>query len=419
METLLSRLIISDMEKKMDPSQYGNQRGLSKQHYLVKMIHQILTAVDKNSQYEKFAAIANLVDWNNAFPRQCPKLGVEAFLKNGVRPSLIPVLINYFQDRQMSVKWKGCRSDPIRINGGGPQGATLGILEYLAQSNNNADCVEQSKRFKFIDDLTVLEVVNLLTVGISCFNIKNQVPNDIPTHGQFIPSENLKSQVYLNKINEWTKNQQMLINVKKTKSMIFNFTDDYEFTTRLDLEGNPIEVIENTKLLGTIIQNDLKWDMNTSNIIKKANMRMELLRRAAAFGASTNDLKTIYFSYIRSILEHSAVVWHSSLSIENSEDLERIQRSAVKIILQNNNLSYEKALNHLQIDKLSDRREELCLRFAEKCLRNAKTVDMFPEKKKQHQMKTRQPQKFEIQFARTSRLQSSPLIYMQNLLNQN
>ena len=75
-------------------------------------------------------------------------------------------------------------------------------------------------------------------------------------------------------------------------------------------------------------------------------------------------------------------MWHSSLSIENSEDLERIQRSAVKIILQNNNLSYEKALNHLQIDKLSDRREELCLRFAEKCLRNAKTVDMFPEKKK-------------------------------------
>jgi len=177
--------------------------------------------------------------------------------------------------------------------------------------------VEQSKRFKFIDDLTVLEVVNLLTVGISCFNIKNQVPNDIPTHGQFIPSENLQSQVYLNKINEWTKNQQMLINVKKTKSMIFNFTDDYEFTTRLDLEGNPIEVIENTKLLGTIIQNDLKWDMNTSNIVRKANMRMELLRRATAFGASTNDLKTIYFSYIRSILEHSAVVWHNSLPIEN------------------------------------------------------------------------------------------------------
>ena len=34
-----------------------------------------------------------------------------------------------------------------------------------------------------------------------------------------------------------------------------------------------------------MIQNDLKWDMKTSNMIKKANMRMELLRRVAAFGA--------------------------------------------------------------------------------------------------------------------------------------
>ena len=61
----------------------------------------------------------------------------------------------------MSVKWHGCQSVPVKINGGGPQGATLGILEYLSQSNNNV-----RNRFKFVDDLTVLEIVNLLTVGI-------------------------------------------------------------------------------------------------------------------------------------------------------------------------------------------------------------------------------------------------------------
>ena len=69
----------------------------------------------------------------------------------------------------------GCTSVPRKINGGGPQGATLGILEYLSQSNNNADCVSSQDRFKFIDDLTILEIINLLTIGISCFNVKNQV----------------------------------------------------------------------------------------------------------------------------------------------------------------------------------------------------------------------------------------------------
>ena len=85
--------------------------------------------------------------------------------------------------------------------GGGPQGATLGLLEYLSQSNDNADCVDLKNRFKFVDDLSILEVVNLLTVGLTSFNLKNQVPSDIPLHNQFIPGENLKTQDWLNTIN--------------------------------------------------------------------------------------------------------------------------------------------------------------------------------------------------------------------------
>ena len=159
--------------------------------------------------------ILNLIDWNNAFPRQCPKLGIEAFIANGVRPALVPVLVNYFQDRQMSVKWHGCRSVPRQIKGGGPQGATLGILEYLAQSNNSADCVSDQDRFKFVDDLTVLEIINLLTIGISSFNLKQSVPNDIPTHNQVIPASHLESQKWLDIINDWTVNQKMQINERE------------------------------------------------------------------------------------------------------------------------------------------------------------------------------------------------------------
>ena len=131
-EKLISQLIISDMEAKLDPAQFGNQRGISIQHYLIQMLQRILSTLDNNSKGDVFAVIANLVDWDNAFPRQCPKLGIESFIENGVRPYLIPLLVNFFQDRKMSVKWHGCRSAPRIIRGGGPQGATLGLLEYLS-----------------------------------------------------------------------------------------------------------------------------------------------------------------------------------------------------------------------------------------------------------------------------------------------
>ena len=112
----------------------------------------------------------------------------------------------------------------------------------------------------------------------------------------------------------------MKINEKKTKAMIFNFTDSYQFTTRLQLNNQPVEVIESTRLLGTIVSNDLKWDLNTKYLVDKANARMQLLRKISEFGAPLEDLKNVYILFVRSILEQSATVWHSSLTQENKEE---------------------------------------------------------------------------------------------------
>ena len=91
----------------MDPAQYGNTEGKSIIHYLIKLIHRILSALDNKSKKETFSVIANLIDWSKAFPRHCPKLGVDSFIKNGVRPLLIQVLTNFFMGRKFTVKWHG------------------------------------------------------------------------------------------------------------------------------------------------------------------------------------------------------------------------------------------------------------------------------------------------------------------------
>ena len=85
--------------------------------------------------------------------------------------------------------------------------------------------------------------------------------------------------------------------------------------------------------MGTIIQKDLRWDLNTAQVVRKANARMEILRRVSSFGAPIQDLKDIYILFVRSLLEQSATVWHSLLTKENTEDLERVQKNALRIIL--------------------------------------------------------------------------------------
>ena len=53
-EKLVSKLIISDMKAKLDPTQFANQKGLSIQHYLIKLIDRILIALDTNLKSPTF-----------------------------------------------------------------------------------------------------------------------------------------------------------------------------------------------------------------------------------------------------------------------------------------------------------------------------------------------------------------------------
>ena len=71
--------------------------------------------------------------------------------------------------------------------------------------------------------------------------------------------------------------------------MIFNFTDKYKFTANLKLNDEKLEVVNQAKLLGLIISDDLKWDKNTEYLVKKAYSRMELLRKVAEFTKSIDD----------------------------------------------------------------------------------------------------------------------------------
>ena len=378
------------------------------------MINKILSDLDTP---EVTAVLATFIDWKDAFPNQCPKLGIEAFQKCGVRNSLIPILINYLQKRSIVVKWHGKKSKPLPTNGGGPQGGYLGNLEYLAQSNQNADCVPHDSRFKFVDDLSALEKIFILMAGLASHNVKSQVPNDILMNNLFIPKENLKSQSYLNQIERWTEDQKMKLNTDKTKCMIFNFTKSKQFSTRLTLKNTQLETVKEMKLLGTIISDDLKWNKNTSNLVKKAYSRMELLRQIKCFTKSTADKLHIYKTYIRNNLEQSCVVWGSSISKQNDKDIERVQKIAVNLIL-NKKHSYKEALELLNIPTLRERRKILSARFAEKCLGNKKTKHMFQITKKKHTMKTRSQRKFIETNARTVRMARSAIPTMQKHLNK-
>ena len=98
------------------------------------------------------------------------------------------------KERKMHVKWKSAVSSEKSLPGGGPQGVPLGQYSYISQSNTNASFVPQQDRFKWIDDLTTLEVINLITVGLTSYNFKQHVASDIGINQKYLLSKYTKSQ---------------------------------------------------------------------------------------------------------------------------------------------------------------------------------------------------------------------------------
>ena len=416
-DKIIGEFVLKDMEPTRDPSQYGNEKQISAQHYLIKMLNRILTAVDQNSQREAFAVLVTMVDWSQAFDRQSHKLGIQSFIENGVRSSLIPILISFFQNRRMKVKWNKTMSKSHTLNGGGPQGGLMGILEYLSQTNHNTDFIDPDDKFKFIDDLSILEIINLISQGLCSFNFKSNVASDINMeHNQILLGSNLQSQVYLDEISEWTNTHQMKLNSEKSKFMVVNFTDNFKFNTRLRIGKDSLQQVRETRLLGVLLNDQLSWHSNTDFLVKKAYKRMIILHNLFEFSLPTSELINIYILYIRSVLESSAVIWHSSITKTEEIQIERVQKTALKIILADEYEDYPTALSMTGLNTLSERRKILCKKFAKNCIKSEKMCHIFPMNQKV--ANTRNPEKFYVQPASTARLAKSAIPYMQRLLNE-
>ena len=115
------------------------------------------------------------------------------------------------------------------------------------------------------------------------------------------------------------------------------------------------------------------------------------------------------------MVEYCCVVWHSSITEEERNSIERVQKTALRIILKEDYVDYRSALEMTGLESLHERRAQLALNFAKKCLKSEKTSDLFPLNIKT--VNTRPHEKYVVTRARTERLAKSAVPYLQRLLN--
>ena len=90
--------------------------------------------------------------------------------------------------------------------------------------------------------------------------------------------------------------------------------------------------VESFRFLGTTISQDLKWDIHIDSIVKKAQQRLYFLRQLRKFNLPQELLKQFYSAIIESVLCTSVTVWFSSASKSDLRRLQRVVRTAERII---------------------------------------------------------------------------------------
>ena len=74
------------------------------------------------------------------------------------------------------------------------------IIHFI--DNRKLNFLDPDEIYEFIEDASFLKILNSISVGLSSYNCKNQVPSDVATEGSFIPTKCLKTQSYLQEISK-------------------------------------------------------------------------------------------------------------------------------------------------------------------------------------------------------------------------
>ena len=133
-------------------------------------------------------------------------------------------------------------------------------------------------------------------------------------------------------------------------------------------------------------------------------------------GLEPEIVADFYSREIRSLLELAVPVWHSGLTVKQSDQIETIQKLAVSLILNDFKSSYFVKCTLLNIEPLFFRRQTICETFVKRTVKSKKHSDLFELRNKKYNTRSDKKPYVEHQ-CNSSRFFNSPLVSLTRTLN--
>ena len=352
---LLEKIMYKRMTKFLDKHkllydhQYGFRSGFNTDQPVLQLLKSVADANDKPT---KDLTLAVFLDLSKAFDSVSHEILLRKLQGYGFRGVVNDWFRSYltnrtqyveikFKDTSETVSETGANggsisytSNNLTLQCGVPQGSILGPLLFLIYVND----------LHLATSLPVLSYADDTTIYYSHSNL-SVLYNTINTE--------------LEKIYKWLCSNRLLLNINKTKFIVFGPRNSERCGDNLSIkirQQNVVRVAKNTeeqavKFLGIYLDESLTWECHIKHIQKKLNCAIYFLARLKNF-MPHKQLKMIYYAIFHSHLNYGLMFWGSS---KFRKKLEILQKKALRIICNRNFNSHTNPLFHkTKILKLED-----------------------------------------------------------------
>jgi hypothetical protein len=289
---------------------------------------------------------ALFIDLKKAFDTVNYHLLLQKLNHFGISGDALSWFSSYLGDRTQAVCINSILSDMKNIDIGVPQGSILGPLLFIIYVNSLPDCVD-CKCVMYADDTTLL------------FSASDQTTLQLNMNNS------------LSKIARWFESNQLTLNIKKTKFMIFGTTYALKNFSDISLMyGNStVERVNKFKYLGVILDPHLSWCEHVEYISSTISKRIGVIRRVK-FYLPPKTLNMLANALVFPHFDYCSAVW-SNFKLEYSNCLQVLQNKLARVLLSADiRTPINDMMTTLNWVKLDKRWQNQLLLIVFKCLRH-------------------------------------------------
>ena len=262
-EKFLYNQIYTYLEKLniLTDEQKGFRRNKTINNAIYDFLNVIVTKVDV-----RIPTCAIFCDMAQAFDYVDHEILLEKLNTYGVRGNVLKLISSYLHNRQQYVEIKTINTSRLEesfkseirvVKYGVPQGSVLGPLLFIIYINDLPKVTNKPMSLFADDSAIIIENTNKINI--------NNYETDINTS--------------LANIIEWMTNNNLKINISKTKLIHFRQRVISQRNMNINYQNNQIDEVEATKFLGLTIDRQMNWKAHTDNLCKKISKSAYALHR--------------------------------------------------------------------------------------------------------------------------------------------